>query len=31
MVQPNVYLAGHIIDKYIAVRGTESVKRIHRD
>jgi hypothetical protein len=31
MVQPNVYLAGHIIDKYIAVRGADSVKRIHRD
>lgn len=31
MVQPNVYLAGHIIDKYIAVRGTDSVKRVHRD
>ena len=31
MVQPNVYLAGHIIDKYIAVRGSDSVKRIHRD
>ncbi len=31
MVQPNVYLAGHIIDKYIAVRGADSVKRVHRD
>ena len=31
MVQPNVYLAGHIIDKYIAVRGKNSVKRVHRD
>lgn len=31
MVQPNVYLAGHIIDKYISVHGENSVKRIHRD
>ena len=31
MVQPNVYLAGHMIDKYIAVRGKDSVKRTHRD
>lgn len=31
MVQPNVYLAGHIIDKYIAVRGADKVKRVHRD
>jgi len=31
MVQPNVYLAGHIIDKYIAVRGADKVKRVYRD
>lgn len=31
MVQPNVYLAGHMIDKYISVRGADSVKRTHRD
>ena len=31
MVQPNVYLAGHMIDKYIAVRGADSAKRVHRD
>jgi hypothetical protein len=31
MVQPNVYLAGHMIDKYISVHGEDSVKRIHRD
>ena len=28
MVQPNVYLAGHIIDKYISVRGENSVKKV---
>lgn len=31
MVQPNVYLAGHMIDKYLAVRGIDSAKRVHRD
>ena len=31
MVQPNVYLAGHMIDKYKAVRGNDSVNRVHRD
>lgn len=30
MVQPNVYLAGHILDKYVAVRGEDSVARIKR-
>lgn len=31
MVQPNVYLAGHILDKYVAVHGADSVRRTHRD
>jgi len=31
MVQPNTYLAGHILDKYVAVHGEDSVRRTHRD
>lgn len=31
MVQPNPYLAGHILDKYVAVHGADSVRRTHRD
>lgn len=31
MVQPNIYLAGHILDKYKSVHGEDSVRRVHRD
>jgi ParB-like nuclease domain len=31
MVQPNIYLAGHILDKYASIHGEESIVRTHRD
>lgn len=31
MVQPNIYLAGHMLDKYKSVHGEDSVRRVHRD
>jgi len=31
MVQPDVYIAGHILDRYAEVNGPESVKRVSND
>lgn len=31
MVQPNLYLAGHILDKYALVHGEDQIRRTHRD